>query len=132
MKFNLRINLTKRLVINMELPQNVQHQLAQFQQVQQQAQAISIQRQNVDLQLKETEKALEELKKIEEDGDVYKTAGTLLIKVKKDEVTKELEDKLETLQLREKTVKRQEERIMKRLQEMQASIQEAMQGPGVQ
>lgn len=116
----------------MELPQNVQHQLAQFQQAQQQAQAISMQKQTVDLQLKETENALEELKKTEDDADVYKTAGTLLIKVKKDEMTKELEEKLETLQLREKTVKRQEDRIMKKLQEMQASIQEAMQGPGLQ
>jgi prefoldin beta subunit len=116
----------------MELPQNVQHQLAQFQQAQQQAQAISMQKQNVDLQLKENENALEELKKTEDDADVYKTAGTLLIKVKKDDMIKEIEDKLETLQLREKTVKRQEERIMNRLKEMQASLQEAMQGPGVQ
>jgi prefoldin beta subunit len=116
----------------MELPQNVQHQLAQFQQAQQQAQAISMQKQSVDLQLKETENALREIKKIEDDADVYKTAGTLLIKVKKDEMVQELEDKLETLQLREKTVKRQEDRIMSRLQEMQASLQEAMQGPGAQ
>ena len=116
----------------MELPQNVQHQLAQFQQVQQQAQAISMQKQSVDLQLKEAKKAVEELNKLEENSDVYKTAGTLLIKVKKDEITKELEDKVETLELREKTVKRQEERIMKRLQDMQVSIQEAMKGSGLQ
>ncbi|MGZ7044293.1 MAG: prefoldin subunit beta [Methanobacterium sp.] len=116
----------------MELPQNVQHQLAQFQQAQQQAQAISVQKQSVDLQLKEAQKALEELNKSEEETDIYKTAGTLLIKVKKEEMIKELEDKIETLQLREKTVNRQEERIMSRLKEMQASIQEAMQGPGAQ
>ncbi len=116
----------------MELPQNVQHQLAQFQQAQQQAQAISMQKQTVDLQLKETEKALEELQKTEDEADVYKTAGTLLIKVKKEEMSKELEDKVETLKLREKTVQRQEERIMNRLKEMQASLQEAMQGPGAQ
>ena len=47
----------------MEIPQNIQHQLAQFQQMQQQAQAISMQKQNVDLQTRETEKALEELKR---------------------------------------------------------------------
>ncbi|MGZ7048345.1 MAG: prefoldin subunit beta [Methanobacterium sp.] len=116
----------------MELPQNVQHQIAQFQQAQQQAQAISVQKQSVDLQLKEAQKALEELNKSEEETDIYKTAGTLLIKVKKEEMIKELEDKIETLQLREKTVNRQEERIMSRLKEMQASIQEAMQGPGAQ
>lgn len=116
----------------MEVPKNVQHQIAQFQQMQQQAQAITMQKQNIDLQKRETEKALEELKKVEEDSDVYKTAGNLLIKVNKNEMVTELEDKLETLQLREKTVGRQEERIMKKLQEMQMSIQEAMQGSGPQ
>ncbi|MCC7558719.1 MAG: prefoldin subunit beta, partial [Methanobacteriaceae archaeon] len=34
----------------MELPQNIQHQIAQFQQLQQQAQAISMQKQNVEIQ----------------------------------------------------------------------------------
>ena len=112
----------------MELPKNIQHQIAQFQQAQQQAQAITMQKQSVDMQIKETEKALEELKKVEGETEVYKTAGNLLIKVNQDEVTVELEDKIETLKLREKTVKRQEERIMAKLQEMQTTIQEAMQG----
>ena len=115
----------------MELPKNIQHQIQQFQQAQQQAQAITMQKQSVDMQIKETEKALEELKKVEGDTDVYKTAGNLLIKVNQKEVTVELEDKIETLKLREKSVKRQEERIMAKLQEMQTSIQEAMQGSGM-
>jgi len=122
---NLNLEVNK-----MEVPKNVQHQIAQFQQMQQQAQAITMQKQNVDIQIRETENALEELKKVEEDSDVYKTAGNLLIKVKKDGMVTELEDKLETLKLLEKTVGRQEERIMKKLQEMQTSIQDAMQGPG--
>ncbi len=115
----------------MEIPQNIQHQLAQFQQLQQQAQAISMQKQNVEMQIQETQKALEELKKTEDDSEIFKTAGNLLIKVKKDEINSELEDKLETLQLREKTVTRQEERVMKKLQEMQSTLQEAMQGAGM-
>jgi len=127
------INLSKVNEVNkMELPKNIQHQIAQFQQAQQQAQAITMQKQSVEMQIKETEKALEELKKVEGDTDVYKTAGNLLIKVNKDEVTEELEDKIETLKLREKTVKRQEERIMAKLQEMQGTLQEAMQGSGAQ
>jgi prefoldin beta subunit len=115
----------------MEVPQNIQHQITQFQQLQQQAQAISMQKQTVEMQIQETQKALEELKKADADADVYKTAGNLLIKVKKDEINTELEDKVETLQLREKTIKRQEERVMTKLQEMQVSLQEAMQGAGM-
>ena len=111
----------------MEVPQNIQHQLNQFQQLQQQAQAVTVQKQNVDIQIQETESALDELKKTDANTEVFKTAGNILIKVPRDEVNGELEEKLETLKLREKTMARQEERVMKKLQEMQTSIQEAMQ-----
>jgi len=64
----------------MEVPKNVQHQIAQFQQMQQQAQAITMQKQNVELQIREAEKALEELKKVEDGSDVYKLQVTCLLK----------------------------------------------------
>ena len=105
----------------MEIPENIQQQLNQFQQLQQQAQAVNIQ---------ETEKALEELKKTDENTDVFKQAGTLLIKVEYADALAETEEKLETLQLRKQTMARQEERVMKKLEEMQATIQAAMQGMG--
>ena len=38
------------------------------------------------------------------------------------------EEKLETLKLRKQTMARQEERVMKKLEEMQTNIQAAMQG----
>lgn len=112
----------------MEIPENIQHQLNQFQQLQQQAQAVTMQKQNVEVQIQETEKAIEELKKTESDAEVFKTAGTLLIKVNRDEVFEEMEDKLETLKLRGQTMARQEERVMKKLEEIQNSIQNAMKG----
>ena len=114
----------------MEIPENIQNQLNQFQQLQQQAQAVSMQVQNVEIQIQETEKALEELKKTDENTEVFKQAGTLLIKVEYADALAEMEDKLETLQLRKQTMARQEERDVKKLDEMQASIQTAMQGMG--
>ncbi|WP_178650658.1 prefoldin subunit beta [uncultured Methanobrevibacter sp.] len=112
----------------MEIPENIQHQLNQFQQLQQQAQAVTMQIQNVEIQLQETEKAIEELKKTDASTEVFKQAGSLLIKVDYDEALGEMEEKLETLQLRKQTMSRQEERVMKKLNEMQSSIQTAMQG----
>ena len=114
----------------MEIPENIQHQLNQFQQLQQQAQAVNMQVQNVEVQIQETEKALEELKKTDENTEVFKQAGTLLIKVEYNDALADMDDKLETLQLRKQTMARQEERVMKKLEEMQASIQTAMQGMG--
>ncbi|MCF0225878.1 MAG: prefoldin subunit beta [Methanobrevibacter sp.] len=112
----------------MEIPENIQHQLNQFQQLQQQAQAVTMQIQNVEIQVQETEKALEELNKTDASTEVFKQAGTLLIKVDYDEAVSDMEEKLETLKLRSQTMARQEERVMKKLEEMQNSIQAAMQG----
>ena len=114
----------------MEIPENIQQQLNQFQQLQQQAQAISMQVQNVEIQIQETEKALEELKKTDDSTEVFKQAGTLLIKVENADALADMEDKLETLGLRKQTMARQEERVMKKLEEMQTSIQSVMQGMG--
>ena len=114
----------------MEIPENIQNQLNQFQQLQQQAQAVSMQVQNVEIQIQETEKALKKKKKTDENTEVFKQAGTLLIKVEYADALAEMEDKLETLQLRKQTMARQEERVVKKLEEMQASIQTAMQGMG--
>ena len=69
-------------------------------------------------------------KKLNENTDVFKQAGTLLIKVEYADALAETEEKLETLQLRKQTMARQEERVMKKLEEMQATIQAAMQGMG--
>ena len=113
----------------MEIPENIQQQLNQFQQLQQQAQAVTMQIQNVEVQIQETEKALEELKKTDENTEVFKQAGTLLIKVEYADALSDTEEKLETLQLRQ-TMARQEDRVMKKLEEMQATIQAAMQGMG--
>ncbi|WP_413825737.1 prefoldin subunit beta [Methanobrevibacter sp. UBA337] len=112
----------------MDIPKNVQEQLNQFQQLQQQAQMIATQKNTNDIQIKETESALEELKKADKDADVFKTAGNLLIKVDHDEIHSELEDKLETYNLRQQTMSRQEDRVMKKLKEMQANIEKAMKG----
>ena len=71
---------------------------------------------------------LEELKNTDENTEVFKQAGNLLIKVDYKDALDDAEDKLETLKLRKQTMARQEERVMKKLEEMQTNIQAAMQG----
>ena len=112
----------------MEIPENIQNQLNQFQQLQQQAQAVTMQIQTVEVQIQETERALEELNKTDENTEVFKQAGTLLIKFDYNAALEDMEDKLETLKLRKQTMSRQEERVMKKLEQMQMDIQSAMQG----
>lgn len=116
----------------MEIPQKIQDQLNNFQKLQQQAEAVTVQKQNIGIQIQETQTALEELKKTDSNATVYKTAGSLLIEVKQDEITEELKERTETLKLREKTISRQEEKVLGKLQEMQTSIQESMKEAGIQ
>ncbi|HIH35057.1 MAG TPA: prefoldin subunit beta [Methanosphaera sp.] len=110
----------------MDIQQNVQEQLNQFQQVQQQAQSIAMQKQTVSLQINEAKKALDELSKTNDDQEVYKTAGPLLIKTTKAESEAELKDNIEMLEIRQKTIEKQEKRISSRLEELQTSLQTAM------
>ncbi|NOR60259.1 MAG: prefoldin subunit beta, partial [Methanosarcinales archaeon] len=58
-----------------ELPPQVQNQLAQLQQVQQQAQALAQQKNQLEIMVKESDMALEELGKIDEDVTVFKNIG---------------------------------------------------------
>jgi prefoldin beta subunit len=111
-----------------KLSPQLRHQVAQFQQLQQQAQVLLNQRQQLEILLRETERALEELGKLQADAVVYKSVGTLLIKSGKAEVEKQLKEDKETLDLRIKTVQRQEERAVQRLQEMQGKLDSALKG----
>jgi prefoldin beta subunit len=113
-----------------QIPQDVQHMLAQFQQIQQQAQAMGSQKVQMEVQLREAERAREELAKLPEDAEVYKSVSGLLLKKDKGELEKELADKIEVLELRVKTLQKQEEKIQKRLKEMQEKIQARIRASG--
>ena len=110
----------------MDMPQNIQEQLNQFQQVQQQAQSIAMQKQTLTLQINESKKALDELSKTADDQDVYKTAGPLLIKTTRTDSEADLKDSIEMLEIRQKTIEKQEKRITGKLEELQKNLQEAM------
>jgi prefoldin beta subunit len=118
-----------------ELPPQIQNQLAQLQQVQQQAQALLQQKGQVEMMLRETERALEELKKSPEDADVYRAAGELLIKAKREDVLKDLDEKKDNFDVRLKSLSRQEERVQQRFNQLQDQLKQALgkmqgQGPG--
>jgi len=106
----------------------MRHQLAQFQQAQQQTQMLINQRQQLDVLLHETEHAAEELVKLPDDGIVYKSAGPILVKADKNELKKSLDEQKETLDLRVKTLERQSERAIQRLKEMRDKIESALKG----
>ena len=114
----------------MDMPANIQNQLMQFQQLQQQLQTIVMQKQQLEAQIKEMEKAMEEMEK-SEDSTVYKMAGGILVSRNREEVKEELSEKVETYKVRIITFAKQEEKMQKRLTDMQESLQKALQGPNL-
>ena len=111
-----------------KLSPQLRHQLEQFQHAQQQAQVLTAQRQQLELLLRETERALEELEKLQEGALVYKSVGPILVKADREELKRSLGEQKETLDLRIKTLGRQEERIVQRLHEMRGKLEGALKG----
>jgi prefoldin beta subunit len=111
-----------------ELPPWLKEQISRLQQLQQNLQAIMMQKQQVELEMAEIERALEELKKTGEDELIYKSAGSLLIKAKKTEVTKELEEKKELANTRIIVLGKQETRVKENLKEVENKINQMIRG----
>ncbi len=103
----------------------LQNQIAQYQQVQQQLQAVSSQKVQYDAQKREMTRTLEELNGAT--GDVYKSAGSLLIKVEdKDTLKAELEESIETMEIRVNSLDRQEKSLQEKFKVLSESINAAM------
>ena len=109
-----------------ELPPLLREQLARYDQTQQNLQAVLAQKQQVEMELGETEKALEELNKASDTEAVYKFAGNLLVKVKKEDVMKELNDRKELANTRKMVLAKQETRFKESLTDLQSKINEAV------
>ncbi|MDO5853654.1 MAG: prefoldin subunit beta [Thermoplasmata archaeon] len=103
----------------------LQNQIAQYQQVQQQLQAVSSQKVQFDAQRREMARTLEELNAAT--GDVYKSAGSLLIKVEDKEALKaDLEESIETMDVRVSSLDRQEKSLQEKFKVLSDTINAAM------
>ncbi len=110
------------------MPPWLQEQLMKMQQSQQNLQSIMTQKQHLDIEKAETEKALEELRKVADGDTVFKQAGTILIKSKKQELIDELEERIELTKTRSTVLEKQETRLKETLKEQEIKITEMMKG----
>ena len=112
-----------------QMPPWLQEQIAKMQQSQQNLQSILMQKQQVEMENVESDKALEELKKASDDDNVYKYAGSILIKSDKKSLIDELEEKKELAKTKSTVLGKQEERLKTSLQEQEQKIQEMLKNP---
>jgi prefoldin beta subunit len=111
-----------------ELPPWLREQVSRLQQLQQNLQAIMMQKQQVELEIVETDRALEEIKKAGEEDVIYKSAGPLLIKSKRENIIKELEEKKELSNTRVMVLTKQETRVKDNLKEVENKINQMIRG----
>lgn len=113
-----------------EVPPWLREQLARFEQLQQNLQAILLQKQQIDLESADLDRALTELKKAGEGDTVYKSAGSVLVKAKKEDLIKDLDEKKELASTRSTVLAKQEQRVRENIKELQAKIEDAIKGRG--
>jgi prefoldin beta subunit len=109
-----------------ELPPQVQNQLAQLQQLQQQAQALLGQKSQIEGLMRETDAAVKELEKSNDDAVVYKNVGELLFKADRPKLLEELKERKDMMELRLKTMSKQEERIQSRFTQLQDQLKASL------
>ena len=112
-----------------QMPPWLQEQITKMQQSQQNLQSILAQKQQVEMENTESERALEELLKAKDDDQVFKYAGSILIKSDKKTLIEELEEKKELSKTKTTVLGKQEERLKSSLQEQEKKIQEMLKNP---
>lgn len=113
----------------LQLPEQAQHMVMQLQQYQQQLQLLVMQRQQMELQLAEINAAVEALKTVSGD-EVFRAVGPILVRSRKAEVEKILADAKEVLELRIKTVQKQEGKVKEKVKEFTEKITPYLRGSG--
>jgi prefoldin beta subunit len=108
--------------LSQEIPPWLREQLTRLDNLQQNLQSVAMQRQQVDAELADAEKTLEELKNVPADEQIYKYVGSLLVKVTKEAITKELEEKKDISNTRTLVLNKQETRLKENIKELQTKI----------
>lgn len=104
----------------------VQQQISVLQQVQQQLQTIVQQKMSFEMSVKEAKKADEELETLKDDAEVFVSIGAVMMQKDRASVKTELEEKIETLELRIKSLQKQETALQGKFEQLQQQIQAAL------
>jgi len=106
----------------------VQNQLAMLQQLQQQLQTVAAQKAQYEMAIRESRKAIEELKDLPEDVEVFNNVGTVMVQQKKEKVLTGLSEKVESLELRVKSLEKQEKAMQARFEQLSTQIKGVLEG----
>lgn len=103
----------------MDVSQETEHKISQLQMFEQSLQGFLGQKQQFQMQLVEVESALSELESTEK---AYKIVGNIMVEADKKELQADLNSKKEMLELRLKTMEKQETQVREKASKLQSEI----------
>ncbi|PWR69951.1 prefoldin subunit beta [Methanospirillum lacunae] len=110
------------------IPPKVQNQINMLQQLQQQLQTVVNQKNQYELAAQEARRAKEELGDAPEGAAVYMTVGTIVIEKPREQVLEKLNEKVETFEVRIKSIERQEKALQEKFEKLQAQVRQVLDG----
>jgi prefoldin beta subunit len=104
----------------MDMDQETQKKVQGLQLIEQSFQGLLMQKQTFQIELNETKTALDEVSKSK--GDVFRVLGQVMVKADAEELKKELKEKHDLLDLRMKSIEKQELSLREEIERMRAEI----------
>jgi len=105
------------------IPPELEQAIVKYQQVESQLASIIAQKSVITSEISEVDRTLSILKSTPDDTPIYKNTGFVLVKVSKEEVIKELEEKKEELEIRLNSFTKMEETLRKQLEELRKKLE---------
>ena len=105
------------------MEKSTEEKIQQLQMIEQGMQNFLLQKQQLQAQLVETDSALKELETSE---TAYKIVGNIMVSADKEELKKDLQSKKETVELRIKTLEKQEAQMKEKASSMQSEVLEKL------
>ncbi|MCE4602474.1 MAG: prefoldin subunit beta [Desulfurococcales archaeon] len=113
-----------------KVPADVEAKYNKYIQLKETQAALSQERIMLEGTLAEIDSIIEKIKELEDDVELYKMVGNVLVKSRKDSILKELEDRKEDLEIRLKAIKSQEDSIKKELDRLAEELKRLLGGGG--
>ncbi len=104
------------------IPPDLEPLLIKAQQLEAQLAQVAKQREVAEAELREIERTLATLEKLPDDATLYKSEGYVLVKVSKEDVKKDLEERKELLEVSVNSLRKQEEKIREELIKLRKEI----------
>jgi prefoldin beta subunit len=113
------------------LPPEVQQLLTQYQTLRENYAKLDAELKLVESELTDIDHILDVLNNLKEETEIYKLVGHILVKKKREEVIKELEERKEILGIKKEKYKRQLEILGKQLGELEKKLKDTLAKYGI-